>query len=615
MKNPELRNRFWPAGLLAGLVLMGGLWSSVWSQDDEASKSPATEKAEADESALEEQRSVAARYRQFDKTLLKMAEYLRRTDPDRAELLVRAIRMSREQRISDQMDSIVDMLESTQFGPAIERQDSVLSEMQALLKLLTSENRSAEIKAEQERIKDLLKDLKVIADKEFHIRSQTERGEDTERLAEAQGKIAKQTQDLIEKIDRQDAEKNAEQNGSDNQGDNKPGEGKPGDGKPGDKKPGEDDPDKKPGDQKPGEQKPGDQKPGDQKPGEGKPGEQKPGEQKPGEQKPGEGKPGEQKPGEGKPGEGKPSDGKPKPGQEGKPGEQKPGENQDGESESGDQQPKDERTPGREEIEQARDAMERAIHELKKKNRDGASKEQDEALKKLIEAKEKLEEILRQLREEEREMLLAALEARFLRMLAMQKLVYQDTVGLGNVTEWDENRHGAEATRLGGDENDIALEAAKALELLKQEGSSVAFPEAVEQLREDMLNVARRLNESKVGELTQAIEKDIIEALGEVLEALKKEMEKLKEQKKQQQKPKDGQPSDPPLVDQLAELKMLRSLQLRINRMTRRLSRMVNAPDGELAEDPDIVDQLQQLSRRQRRIQEATYNLATGRNK
>ena len=545
----EPRNRFWLVGLLAGVVLVGGLWASAWSQEDAANTTPATENA--DDTALDEQRSVAARYRQFDKTLLKMAEYLRRTDPDRAELLVRAIRMSREQRISDQMDSIVDLLESTQFGPAIERQDSVLSEMQALLKLLTSENRGAEIKAEQERIKDLLKDLKVIADKEFHIRSQTERGEDTERLAEAQGKIAKQTQDLIDKIDRQDAEKNAQQNGNDNQGDNKPGEGKPGEGKPGEKKPGEDDPDKKPGDQKPGEGKPG----------------------------------------EGKPGEGKP-----------------------GESQSGDQNQKDNRTPGREEIEQARDAMERAIQELKKKNRDGASKEQDEALKKLIEAKEKLEEILRQLREEEREMLLAALEARFLRMLAMQKLVYQDTVGLGNVTEWDENRHGAEATRLGGDENDIALEAAKALELLKQEGSSVAFPEAVEQLREDMLNVARRLNESKVGELTQAIEKDIIEALGEVLEALKKEMEKLKEQKKQQ-KPKEGQPSDPPLVDQLAELKMLRSLQLRINRMTRRLSRMVNAPDGELAEDADIVEQLQQLSRRQRRIQEATYNLATGRNK
>ncbi|WP_240928192.1 hypothetical protein [Thalassoroseus pseudoceratinae] len=605
MRKPQPQNRIWQVGLLAGVVLMGGLWQFAWSQEDE-DKAAATEKAASEQSALEEQRSVAARYRQFDKTLLKMAEYLQRTDPDRAELLVRAIRMSREQRISNQMDSIVDLLESTEFGEAIERQDSVLSEMQALLKLLTSENRSAEIKAEQERIKDLLKDLKVIADKEFHIRSQTERGEDTERLAEAQGKIAKQTQDLIEKIDQQDAAKNAEQDGKEGEGEGKPGDKKDGDSNDGDKKP---------GDGEPKDGKPGDKKPGDGKPNEGKPGDQKPNEGKPGDQKSGEPKPGEGKPGEGKPGEPKPGEGKPKPGQSGQPGEQKPGEKQDGDSKSDDAKPKDDRTPGREEIEQARDAMERAIQELKKKNRDGASKEQDEALKKLIEAKEKLEEILRQLREEEREMLLAALEARFLRMLAMQKLVYQRTVGLGNVTEWDENRHGAEAKRLGGDENDIALEAAKALELLKQEGSSVAFPEAVEQLREDMLNVARRLNESKAGELTQAIEKDIIEALGEVLEALKKEMEKLKEKKKQQQKPKDGQPSDPPLVDQLAELKMLRSLQLRINRMTRRLSRMVNTPDGELAEDPDIVDQLQQLSHRQRRIQEATYNLATGRNK
>jgi hypothetical protein len=129
-----------------------------------------------------------------------------------------------------------------------------------------------------------------------------------------------------------------------------------------------------------------------------------------------------------------------------------------------------------------------------------------------------------------------------------------------------------------------------------------------------MLTVARRLNEAKVGELTQAIEKDILEALGEILEALKKEMEKLKEQKKNPP-PKEGRPSDPPLVDQLAELKMLRSLQLRVNRMTRRLGLMIQSEDGEQADDPEIVAQLQSLSRRQSRIQQATYDLATGRNK
>ena len=86
--------------------------------------------------------------------------------------------------------------------------------------------------------------------------------------------------------------------------------------------------------------------------------------------------------------------------------------------------------------------MERAIEELKKQNHDGASKAQDEAIKKLIAAKEKLEEILRQLRDEERELLLLALEARFQKMLAMQKLVYQGTRDLDRIdaSAWAE-RH------------------------------------------------------------------------------------------------------------------------------------------------------------------------------
>ena len=171
-----------------------------------------------------------------------------------------------------------------------------------------------------------------------------------------------------------------------------------------------------------------------------------------------------------------------------------------------------------------------------------------------------------------------------------------------------------QASQLSRDENEIATDAQKALTLLKEEGSSVAFPEAVEQLREDMLTVARRLEDDQVGEITQAIERDIIEALAEAIEALKKELEKLK-QKKKNPPPKDGQPADPPLVDILAELKMLRSLQLRVNRMTKQFGRMIDSPDGEQALKADVLEQLQRLGVRQSRIQQATYDLATGRNK
>jgi uncharacterized protein YjbJ (UPF0337 family) len=229
-------------------------------------------------------------------------------------------------------------------------------------------------------------------------------------------------------------------------------------------------------------------------------------------------------------------------------------------------------------------------------------------------AKEKLEEILRQLREEERELMLAALEARFQKMLAMQLMVYNGTVSLDKTPkeQWT-SRHFGRARDLARQEDEIALEAARALELLKGEGSSIAFPEAVMQVREDMLTVARRLEREEVGEITQAIERDIIEALEEVIEALQREMEKSDGDDDQPPPGEDGEPADPALVDLLAELKMLRSLQMRINRRTRQLGRLIE--DGEQAQKPDLVEQLQDLSRRQARVQETTYNLATGRNR
>ena len=228
----------------------------------------------------------------------------------------------------------------------------------------------------------------------------------------------------------------------------------------------------------------------------------------------------------------------------------------------------------------------------------------------MLKAREKLEEILRQLREEEREILLAALEARFQKMLQLQIFVYRGTHALSKTPnkDWSSRQFGR-SRELSQRENDIALDAAKALDILKEEGSSVAFPESVAQLREDMLIVARRLEEYHVGDLTQAIEQDIIEALQETIEALQKELEKIKD--KDQQEQQEGEASDPPLVDNLAELKMLRSLQYRINRRTRQLARSFK---GEQATGSQ-AKQLQNLADRQKRIQEATYNIATGRNK
>ena len=417
-------------------------------------------------------------------------------------------------------------------------------------------------------------------------------------------------------------------------GEQKPGEQKPGEQKPGEQKPGEQKPgEQKPGEQKPGEQKPGEQKPGEQKPGEQKPGEQKPGEQKPGEQKPGEQKPGEQKPGEQKPGEQKPGEQKPgeqKPGEQ-KPGEQKPGEQKPGESgeqkpgEQGDQQQqqqdqKKQDNPARKRLEQAEQKMRDAQKKLAEAKRKESAEEQRQAKEELEKAKAELEQILRQLREEEVQRTLAALEARFRKMLEMQLKVYEKSRTLDQVAAANRgDQFVVESGKLGFDEQKIAVEARKALALLQEEGSSIAFPATVEQMEADMVDVANRLAETKVDDITVGLEEDIIASLEEMIAALEKAQQdaEKKKQQQQQQQQQDQQKQDQPLVDKIAELKMIKSLQERVNKRTVRYARLLDNdqdPVGQ-ADSEDLKTALKNLSGKQKEIFGITRDIVLEKNK
>ena len=145
-----------------------------------------------------------------------------------------------------------------------------------------------------------------------------------------------------------------------------------------------------------------------------------------------------------------------------------------------------------------------------------------------------------------------------------------------------------------------------------KKGRRVAFPEAVEQMRDDMRIVVTRLERTDVGELTQAIEREIIDALEEMIDALQKEMEKSKDKK--------NRPTPRP---KMASSRIRRSS---TSWPSSRCSARCNCGsttarggwDGwSKASRPrtDILGQLQNLADRQARIQKATYDMATGRNK
>lgn len=303
------------------------------------------------------------------------------------------------------------------------------------------------------------------------------------------------------------------------------------------------------------------------------------------------------------PGESPPSDEKKESDGQGQ-GQGQPGSG--GGSQDGQSQPSD--TP-QDRLRDAQQRMQQAQKKLRDAERSGASEQQQKAIEALEQARAELEEILRQLREEQRERLLAMLEARFRKMLQMQVKIYETTQQLDRVP-LDRRDHDEEieAGRLSRQEKSLVLEADKAMRLLAADGTSVAFPEAVDQMREDMQQAAVRLARLQVGATTQGIEEDIIAALEEMIEALQQAQ---KEQESRRSKPSQGQPTDPPLVERLAELRMIRSLQMRVNRRTERYSNRIEESQAQL---PEILKALDRLAEREQRIFEATRDLETGKN-
>jgi hypothetical protein len=314
-------------------------------------------------------------------------------------------------------------------------------------------------------------------------------------------------------------------------------------------------------------------------------------------------------------GKGEPKDGKDGKGQggqgQGQQGDKNKDKPKDNPPQDNPNQPPD-GSPGKKQVQDANQYQRQAEDQIKKEDKDDASKKQSQAIAKLEEARRKLEEILRQLREEEIERLLAKLEQRCRFMLQIQIEVYDGTVRVDKAigTNPDKKASRAEeqrALQLSDREEVIVVEANKAIQILEAEGTAVAFPQMFEQVRDDAKNVARRLGKADVGTVTQVIEQDIIAALKDMIEALKKAQQDLKSQGQGQ----PGQPQNQKLIDLLAELKMIRAMQVRVNSRTKVYGQKYT---GEQAGEPDIQKELEELAQRQLKIFDVTNNIAKGKN-
>jgi len=226
--------------------------------------------------------------------------------------------------------------------------------------------------------------------------------------------------------------------------------------------------------------------------------------------------------------------------------------------------------------------MASASQSLKKNSPSSAQKQQQQAQEELKKAQAELEKRLEELGEKMRDETIVRLEDIFRDMLARQQAATAETARLDierNAQDGGELRRGDRVTlrRLSEEEKALADRAGEALRLIEEDGSSISFPIVVADLRGNLTHIAGLLDRQATGKETQRRQQEAEQTLAELLEAL----EVAKKNGGGEGKPGNGQ-CKPCLLPNTAELKLLRALQVRVNRQTKAFDDQ--RPAGELVD-------------------------------
>ena len=469
------------------------------------------------------------RYRDLERSFLRLADLLAVSDPRRAGVLRSAFDRARQEQVQDRVAAIVIMLEQGQLLKAGTSQQDALAQFRGLLELLESGAGEQQLSDTSKEVRAILGRLATLIARQRALEGQTEAGDAVGELAEKQRVAADEAAALGDDVGRF-AERFADDRGDQNE-------------------PQKADPPAAGAEQTPG-------------------------------------------------------DGHPAPAEDQRPATDEQHDEQD------DDGSRARRT--RQRLEAAEKKMRQARERLDGAERGEAREAQQRAVEELETARAELEEILRQVREEEVTRLLVQLEARIRGMLKAERGVLADAEKLSAVAAAQaERERQLEAARLSREQGAITVDAAKALTLLRDDGTAAAIPQALEQVHDDSAEAAARLTRGDVGRDTLGLLGDLVVGLEEMLAAIEKAQQA---QQADEASPAGGRASAPgeqPLVDKLSELKMLRSLQLRVNTRTQRLSRLVDAAEEQPGE-PELRAVLGRLAERQRAIERATRDIVEG---
>ncbi len=566
------------------------------------------------------QELVAERFERLEVLLIQSSEFESSENPMRAALLQKAAALGKQEQVAELLAEAAESLKSNQYTEALERQRRSRETLKKLLELLQSENREQRVREQREEVRRWIEETNRLLRMQGSLRGRTEGGQNFQQSSNDQKRLLDKAEEISGALKSDGAAQDQEQSPNETPGSQARQSGDPANGTDGQESADADTPPET--DPEDDTTEPGAETKSDPQPNED--GSNSESEDASGDaptQNSQDGTQSESESSDASPESQSPnSEGQQSPGSESAPqgqqseGQQSQGQQSDSNESSRPQSPTERAA---ERYEAAKQRMQDALEALDDAEREKAIEQQRKAEEELQAAVEELEEILRQLREEEIERSLATLEDRLRRMLEMQNSALEETVRLNEIAgDESSNRQVAIlAKKLAEAENKILTEGERAYLLLRDEGSSTAFPEAMEQVNADIANVSKRLSEAKVDEYTIEIETEIVSSLEEMVQALvqiqKENEEKKREQQQQGPSGPQMQSGDQPLVDRLAEIRLIVTLQKRINKRTETTSRRLSDPSDPVgqAQNEELLFDLKELSERQSRIYKVTRNL------
>ena len=271
-------------------------------------------------------------------------------------------------------------------------------------------------------------------------------------------------------------------------------------------------------------------------------------------------------------------------------------------------------TAGQKSVSGAAKSMGKAAGKLGQGKPGQANQDQKESLKKLQQAREQLEDEIAREAERLREEELARIDQMLARMLKTQKNISKETklvavklAGLAKAGAAQRRAAELKVAELSKGEGRLAARAERIIKMLRKEGSTFVFPSVLEEVRKDLTAVADRLAAKRCGALTRNTQRQIEQSLAAMIDAIRKELADRKRESSGGGRGRGRGGGKAPLVPGVAELKMLRVLQLQVNARTKVLDR-----EGAMKALPakQVSDEYKALADREKKIRTLTEKLA-----